>query len=240
MSARYTRSGGSPASTSRTLSDGSRISVGARGVSGGSNGSSVRIGGGGGGGGSSSSSAAGGGGGGGGSASAKGAELSSDRTLTAVADASSASAGSGIFSYGEPSSSASSNNQQEPVSTLGDPTIDRSTGHATGGQRVEFSDAGMGAAVVGNRVYFNNVELVTADQPFEVLSGTRIDLDTVMMESGRMAANDNGSLNSFNTRGSTIKLELESGTVVTFTMYTESGNSLMPQREVRTWTVRIR
>ena len=160
--------------------------------------------------------------------------------MTAKANA---SQGGGLFSYGdEGSSSGSSASQVDPrqsVPTLGEPTFDR-TGHATGGQRVEFHDAGMSASVIGNRVYFNNVELVTADQPFEVVTGTRLEFDSVIMESGRLGSSNSGLVGSFDTRSSSIKLELESGTIVTFMMYTESGNSLVPQREMRSWTVRIR
>lgn len=243
LSARYSRPGSAPTGTSRRLADGSRISVASRGVSGGSNSSSVRTGGGGGGGGSAASSSGGGGGGGGASSSAsKGSGSDASPETPSSANAS----GGGIFAYGSSesqnaggNSSSGSGAGRQPVPTIGDPTYDRE-GNATGGQRVEFHDAGMSAAVIGSRVYFNNVELVVADQDFEVVTGMRLEHNSAIMEESRLASGDAGSLGSFNTRASSIKLEFEPGTVVTLMLYTQSQSVIDPSREVRTWTVRIR
>jgi hypothetical protein len=98
----------------------------------------------------------------------------------------------------------------------------------------------MSAAVVGNRVYFTGVELVLADQPFEIITGTRVGTDAVITEDGRLNSNGSDPLSSFNTRESSIKIELEPGTIVELMMYTPSGNASAPEREQRTWTVRIR
>jgi hypothetical protein len=156
----------------------------------------------------------------------------------------------GIFSFGgsgadtEESSTADSNetrsNDSRPaIPTVGSPRFDRE-GNATGGQRVEFHDAGMSAAVIGNRVYLNNVELVVADQPFDVISGTVLGHDSAMMDFGRLGSGSADALGSFNSRNSSIKLEFESDTTVTLLMYTQSPSSLDPEREMRSWTVRVR
>jgi hypothetical protein len=305
MSARYTPSAGSNASTSRRLADGSRISVASRSVTGGSNSSSVRMGGGGGGGASGGGGSSGGGGaasaGGGSSSNSQGGAASAapktgvfsygpstqslvdDSTASSelntggddgAADiqvesvgssSSSGGSGLGVYSYGTPaandeddstessvgsdsrsdvgsSNSGSGNTGQQgnpTVPTIGDPVYD-GDGNATGGQEVEFDSAGMSAAVIGNTVFFNGVELVSADGSFDVIRGTPIASDTVMLDERRSSNSGQGELNSFNSQGSDIVLELESGRVVEFVMFSYSPNVMNPLREQRTWTVRIR
>jgi hypothetical protein len=243
MSARFSPRRGASVGTSIRTSSGARVSLPSHSVTGGSNSSSVKVGGGGGGGGGSSSSS--GGGGGGGSA----AITSKDVSAGLEADATKSTGG--VFSFGTSSggdsqgsdadgaSDARSSNSRPAVPTVGAPRFDRD-GNATGGQRVEFHDAGMSAAVIGNRVYLNNVELVVADQPFEVITGTVLGHDSAMMEIGRLGSGSTDALSSFNSRNSSIKLEFESDTTITLMMYTQSPSSLDPEREVRTWTVRIR
>lgn len=123
------------------------------------------------------------------------------------------------------------------------PTVGNARHHAEGaigGQRVEFHDAGMGAAVVGNTVYFTGVQLVQADQGFETIDGTRIGADTVIMQEGRLSPDGSGPLSSWNTGTSAIKMEFESNTVVDLVMFSEPENENNPERIQRTWTVRIR
>lgn len=242
MSARYSNRSSSPgSSTSRTLPDGSRISVGSRGVTGGSNSSSVRTGGGsgGGGGGGGGSSAASGGGGSGGGSSGEDSKSRNEKH-----------AGGGVFSYGSNNSSTnsaqssaqnseSSAQTPRPIPTVGDPVYDRE-GNASGGQRVEFNQAGMSAAVIGNMVYFIGVELVSSNAPFEVITGTRVAEDSVIMDDQRLSSPSNDPLSSFNTANSQIKLEMESGTTVDLVMFSRSSNPDNPERVQHTWTVRIR
>ncbi len=97
----------------------------------------------------------------------------------------------------------------------------------------------MGAAVIGNTVYFNNVELVRADQTFEVVTGTPVGGDAVIMQRGRLASSP-GPLSSWNTGSSAIKLDFTSNTVVTLTMHSLPEDESNPNRVTRTWTVRIR
>jgi hypothetical protein len=178
---------------------------------------------------------------------------------------SSGGSGLGVYSYGTPaandeddstessvgsdsssdvgsSNSGSGNTGQQgnpTVPTIGDPVYD-GDGNATGGQEVEFDSAGMSAAVIGNTVFFNGVELVSADGSFDVIRGTPIASDTVMLDERRSSNSGQGELNSFNSQGSDIVLELESGRVVEFVMFSYSPNVMNPLREQRTWTVRIR
>lgn len=247
MSARYTQRNGESIGRSRQTSSGARVSIPSRSVSGGSNSSSVKVGGSSGGGGGSSSSSRGGGGGG-----SAAVEITKEVASEAGLEASAPKQTGGVFSFGnssgesneqgpndEGSSESRDNQYQSSIPSVGAPRFDRE-GNATGGQRVEFHDAGMSAAVIGNRVYFNNVELVVADQAFEVITGTQLGQDSAIMESGRLGSAGSDPLSSFNSRNSSIKIELESDTVVTLMMYTESPSSLNPEREMRSWTVRIR
>ncbi|MDF1809973.1 MAG: hypothetical protein P1U42_09785 [Phycisphaerales bacterium] len=252
---------------SKTLPDGSRISYGGRGVSGGSNASSARTGGASGGGGSSSARSSGGGGGGS-SASAKDsrsniststsmgsgaeeAELltneqgSSGASLTPRAfhsggsnqsnSSGSTSTGSSTSNTGSQSSNSANN---RTVPTVG--SAQYSQDGAVGGQRVEFHDSGMGAAVIGNTVYFIGVELVQSDQAFEVITGTQVGGDSVMMQDTRMSTSTTDVLSTWNTGASTIKLDFPSDTIVDLRMFSQSVDAGHPNRIERTWTVRIR
>lgn len=182
---------------------------------------------------------------------------SSGSTSSSGTSSSGGSSGGGVFDYGtgstssggssggqsnsgsSGSSSQGSNAGSPSVPSIGEPTFD-TQGNATGGQSVVFEDAGMSAAVIGSRIYFNNVELVVADEPFEVITGTRLEHSSAMMESGRLSSDHRDVLSSFNTGSSSMKLEFEPDTVVTLMMYNPSQNVLSPAREMRTWTVRIR
>lgn len=124
------------------------------------------------------------------------------------------------------------------VPTIGSPSY-RDDG-ATGGQRVEFHDAGMGAAVIGNTIYFTGVEFVQVNQGFGVVTGTRLGSDSVRMEDMRLASSSSNPLSSWNVGASTIKLDFESDTVVDLVMHSICADANNPSREQRTWTVRIR
>ena len=274
MSARYSNRSSKPVSTSRRLSDGSRISVGSRGVSGGSNSGagSFRGGGGGGGGGSATISRGGGGGGGGGGASAADSvEGAGDLATKAQksnsgggfsfgpADSGSAGAASeetaGMLnssegSSGTPSSvqsdgsssgttSSNSNSQNSSVPTIGEPSYDVE-GNATGGQSVKYPNESMFATVIGNRVYFTGVELITSDQPFEVIVGTPVTGDSVIMDESRVSSALTGSLTSASASNSEIVIEFGSDTVVELNMLSRSASPDNPLRSAHSWTVRVR
>ncbi len=223
---------------SKRLNDGSRISYGAGGVTGGSNSASMKSGSRSGGGGSGGGS----GGGGGGSSSAGGSSGGSGGGAMSAGGASRGGAGlmgSGGSEEMNASGSNNSNNSSGSgsVHTIGDPIYNDDG--AVGGQRVEFYDAGMGAAVVGNTVYFTGVELVRADQAFEIVDGTRIGSDSAMMvEAYRGSGGD--LLSSWNTAASPIKLDFASNTVVDLVMLSLPTDASNPSREQRTWRVRIR
>ncbi len=214
---------------SKTLSDGSRVSYGTSGVTGGGGGASFASRSGGGSGRASS------GGGGGGSSSSAGGALSSSGGGGAVGAASRAS--TGLDDLGGSGHAESSSSSGGSVHTIGDPIYNDDG--AVGGQRVEFHEAGMGAAVIGNTVYFIGVELVQADQPFEIVDGTRIGSDSVMqIERNQSSGTD--LISSWNTAGSPIKLDFASNTVVDLVMLSLPADASNPIREQRTWRVRIR
>lgn len=126
----------------------------------------------------------------------------------------------------------------QSVPTIGAPQY--SQDGATGGQRVEFRDVGMGASVIGNTVYFNGIEHVRADQMFDVVTGTKMGGDMVIMQEGRLSSGESGPLSSWNTGASAIKIDFPSDTIVTLTMLSRPTDSSNPERIERTWTVRIR
>lgn len=300
MSARYKPRRSTAISTSRSLPDGSRISVATRGVRGGSNIASVRTGGGGGGGGGGSTTSGGGGGGGGGAGGGAASVVSADAGVETKAR----SSGGGVFSYGPPreervkeaeeevasgsqtivvtngqtesdSSSDSdtqsgtqnqSDSQADPqasdrddaqtstqsdtlgadqtddqsntpsVPTIGDPIID-DEGDATGGQSIKFDAEGMAATVIGNRVYFRGVEIVTSNRSFTVITGTRVASDSVILDPSRAQSTDSGESV---TSSSGIVLEFASGSVIDLMMFSRSADPNQPNRVERTWTIRIR
>ncbi|MFG0244512.1 MAG: hypothetical protein ACF8MF_00485 [Phycisphaerales bacterium JB052] len=276
LSARYGNRSNKPVSTSRRLSDGSRISVGSRSVRGGSNSGGRSVGGGGGGGGGSATISRGGGGGGGGGAAAT-ASVEGSGELTTKAQKSS---GGGVFSFGPadnagtdsgaeetggmynstagssggssgtPSSvvsngsssgatSSNSSNQNNSVPTIGEPSYDVE-GNATGGQSVKFPNESMFATVIGNRVYFTGVELLTSNQPFEVIVGTLVTSDSVIMDENRQASVISENLTAASTTNSEIVIEFASDTVVDLNMLSFAERQDQPLRSARNWTVRIR
>jgi len=123
------------------------------------------------------------------------------------------------------------------VPTVGNPEY--TDDGAIGGQRAEFHDAGIGAAVIGNTVYFIGVELVQADQPFEVNTGTRIGADSAILLDSRPSGGGD-LLNDWNTAASPIQLDFESNTIVDLVMLSVPTDASNPIRIQRTWTVRIR
>lgn len=125
------------------------------------------------------------------------------------------------------------------VPTVGGPRYN-SDGDATGGQRVEFHEAGMSAAVIGNMIYFNGVEFVRADQDFSVVEGTRVGADSVIRQDMRPSNAGVDVLSSFNVGASTIRLGYPSDTVVQLVMQSLAADPGNPDRIQRTWTVRIR
>lgn len=255
-SARRSFPSSSAASGSRILADGSRLSMGhSSAFKGSSSSSSARLGsshssgsrsasGGGGVGGASSSSSSGSSGGGSAKVSAQSmASGGSGSSGSASASSSSSSSGSSGSSTGSSSNSSTGSSASPPrahrtVHTVGGAR--HSAEEAVGGQRVEFHDGDMGASVIGNTVYFNNVQLVKANQAFDILTGTRIGADSAIMQEGRLAPSGSGSLSSWDTGSSAIKLDFESNTVVELVMFSEPENSTTPDRIQRTWTVRIR
>ena len=224
---------------SRTLADGSRVSTARSGVSGGANSSSVQTGSSGASGSSGGSSGGGArsGGGGGGASSSAEIETPSTKSSGGVYSRSSSSNDDTSTSSSTHSTSSQSSSPRS-VPTIGSPSY--SQDGATGGQRVEFHDAGMGAAVIGNTVYFTGVEFVQVNQGCGVVTGTRLGSDAVRLDDMRLASSSSNPLSSWNIGASTIKLDFESDTVVDLVMHSITTDANNPSRDQRTWTVRIR
>jgi hypothetical protein len=166
---------------------------------------------------------------------------SSGFTSSSFSVSSSGSAGgsASVETSGSSSGSTSSGHAAPPrsVHTVGGARY--SQDGATGGQRVEFHDAGMGAAVIGNSVFFIGVELVQANQSFQVITGTRVGADSAIMEDRRLPGGSN-PLSSWNVGASTLRLDFVSGSLVDLVMYSQSADASHPDRVERTWTVQIR
>ncbi len=111
---------------------------------------------------------------------------------------------------------------------------------AVGGQRVEFNEAGMSAVVVGNTIYFTGVQLVQANQAFDALTGTRIGADSVIMQEGRLGVDNSNPLSAWSPGASPIKLDFQRNSTVELVMFSEPENASTPDRQQRTWTVRVR
>ncbi|HCT45451.1 MAG TPA: hypothetical protein DF699_09580 [Phycisphaerales bacterium] len=135
--------------------------------------------------------------------------------------------------------SSNSNSQNSSVPTIGEPSYDVE-GNATGGQSVKYPNESMFATVIGNRVYFTGVELITSDQPFEVIVGTPVTGDSVIMDESRVSSALTGSLTSASASNSEIVIEFGSDTVVELNMLSRSASPDNPLRSAHSWTVRVR
>ncbi len=127
-------------------------------------------------------------------------------------------------------------------SALNVPTVgpaQHGEGGAIGGQTVNFAGTGMYGAIIGNTVYLVGVELVHADQGFEVVRGTRIGSETAIMDEADLSNRPATGRNAIDGK-TQLKLSFESGTVVELVMYSQSNGNESVEREERTWTVRIR
>ncbi|MFK7883240.1 MAG: hypothetical protein AB8F26_03530 [Phycisphaerales bacterium] len=130
------------------------------------------------------------------------------------------------------------NNDAQRVSTLGSPRYDDSA--ATGGQDVRFFDAGISAMVIGRTVFIWGAELVQSDVDFEVVEGELFAFDGAVAMQDRYQSDDVGHLTGGESLFAPIKLEFEPDTQVTLTLHGRAANPEEPDRQVRTWTFRVR
>lgn len=133
--------------------------------------------------------------------------------------------------------SSSGRDDAQRVSTIGSPRYDDSS--ATGGQDVRFFDAGISAMVVGRTVFIWGAELVQSDVDFEVIEGELFAFDGAVAKQDRYAAGGE-PLSGGDTLFAPIKLEFERDTQVTLTLHGRAANPEEPDRQVRTWTFRVR
>jgi hypothetical protein len=122
------------------------------------------------------------------------------------------------------------------IPTVGAASHDGNT--AFGGQTVNFEGTGMYGAVIGRTIYLVGVELAHADQPFEVARGTRIMNDSVIRDESDLSGTTPGR-NAIESR-THLKMTFEAGAVVNLVMYSDSSDSESSSREERTWTVQVR
>lgn len=129
------------------------------------------------------------------------------------------------------------NNPVKPVPTVGDPRY--SDDGATGGQDVRFHDAGISAMVVGRTVFLWGADLVHSSADFALVEGERVAFDTVMVRNHR-AETPGETLGSMDQMYAPLKLQYPAGSTATLTMHSRAGNPQMPNREIRSWTFRVR
>jgi hypothetical protein len=242
----------SPSQVVRVMADGSRISYGLAGGSGGkaaarraparSNGGNSKgvsragsgVAGGGGGGGTSiggGGRSGGGGGGGGGGASGGGMKAG-----TAGSPSSSGAVHGARAPFQSPATQQGSGSPT-PVPTIGSPRYDDD--QATGGQDVTFFDAGISAMVLGRTVYIWGAEIVQSTEDFQLVEGERFAFDGAVARNHRPAG-QTPPLTSANQLHAPLKLEFDAGATTTLTMFSAADNPAVPDRSIRNWTFRVR
>lgn len=222
------RPSSSPARTTRTLNDGTRINYGLKGSTGNSNNNRSRT--------SGQNSSAG-----------RGSAATGSRGGAATATKSGAgSGGTRQASTGGSGSSATGTgttaqtNQSTPaqtVPTIGNPRY--SDDGATGGQDVAFHDAGISAMVSGRTVYIWGAELVQSSEQFQLVEGERFAFDGAVARLEKQASTGQ-TLTSAEFLQAPLKLEYAPGDTVTLTMFSKAQNPEQPDRQIRNWTFRVR
>jgi hypothetical protein len=125
-----------------------------------------------------------------------------------------------------------------PVPTIGSPRYDDQG--ATGGQDVRFHDAGMSALVVGRTVFIWGAEIVQSSESFELVEGERVAFDGAVVREHQVRNPNPPTLSSVDQLYAPLKLAFDQGTTTTLTLFSSSTNPDLPDREMRTWTFRVR
>lgn len=126
----------------------------------------------------------------------------------------------------------------QSVPTIGSPRY--SDDAATGGQDVRFHDAGMSALVVGRTVFIWGAEIVQSTAEFGLVQGERFAFDGAVVREPQTKEPSGGVLTSVDQMYAPLKLEYGAGTTTTLTMFSKADNPDAPDREMRTWTFRVR
>lgn len=127
---------------------------------------------------------------------------------------------------------------QQPVPTVGTPRYEDDA--ATGGQDVRFFDAGISAMVVGRTVFIWGAELVQSTEDFDLVEGERLEFNGAIVRQERNENAGGQTLSSSDQLFAPLKLEYDADTTVTLTLHSRAANPEQPDREVRTWTFRVR
>ncbi len=253
-----------PSEVMRVLADGSRISYGLAGGSGGKagarrpaaqsgrgasstgvsrGGSGASSAGGGGGGGASLGGASGGrtggggGGGGGGSGGKSGGGAFGGMIAGSIGGSAATTQGGGNRAPAQNTGTQTKNQSAGPVSTIGSPRYNDD--QATGGQDVTFFDAGISAMVYGRTVYIWGAEIVQSTTDFQLVEGERFAFDGAVARSIRPTG-QTAPLTSAEQLHAPLKLEFAPGATTTLTMFSTADNPSMPDRRIRNWTLRVR
>jgi len=250
----------SPAGTTRTLNNGTRINYGLTGPSGRSNatrsrtsaqnssaGRGAATSGSRGGAASTASRSGSSGGGGAATSSGGGGSAGSGRTAAAGGGGSAgsgrtASAGGGGMNLGTVPGAGTRTppNQSAPaqtVPTIGNPRY--SDDGATGGQDVVFHEAGISAMVSGRVVYIWGAEFVQSTEQLQLIEGERFAFDGAVARLEKQASSGQ-TLTSAEFLQAPLKLEYAPGSTVTLTMFSKAPNPELPDRQIRNWTFRVR
>lgn len=127
---------------------------------------------------------------------------------------------------------------RQPVPTIGSPRYDDDG--ATGGQDVRFHDAGISAMVVGRTVFIWGADVVQSTVEFGLVEGERFAFDGAIARHDRPSPASGSPLSSLEQMYAPLKLEYDAGEVVTLSMHSRAENPDSPDREIRSWTFRVR
>ncbi len=127
---------------------------------------------------------------------------------------------------------------RQPVPTIGSPRYDDEG--ATGGQDVRFHDAGISAMVIGRTVFIWGADVVQSTVEFGLVEGERFAFDGAIARHDRPNQPSGSPLSSIEQMYAPLKLEYDAGEVVTLSMHSRAENPDSPDREIRSWTFRVR
>jgi hypothetical protein len=126
----------------------------------------------------------------------------------------------------------------QSVPTVGSPRY--TDDGATGGQDVRFHDAGISALVVGRTVFIWGAEIVQSTADFSLVQGERFAFDGAVVREPQTREPSPGVLSTVDQMYAPLKLEFAAGTTTTLTMFSRADNPDAPDRDMRTWTFRVR
>jgi hypothetical protein len=109
-----------------------------------------------------------------------------------------------------------------------------------GGQDVKFHDAGISAIVIGRMVLIWGAEIVQSTADFTVVEGERFAFDGAVIRQNSAQPQQVQGFSSLDQVYAPLKLEFQAGETTTLTLFSRAVNQNLPDREMRTWTFRVR